>query len=303
MTAIERVIGELAQKNDGYVHRSDLLALALTRAAIRHRVDRGFLIPVHHDVYAVGHVPADPIARAAGALLACGPEPGLSHASGGTMWGIFPEWREPFEVSTHLDRRPRGIRVHHRPTLLPEDMTVLHGRRVTSAPLTLLDNTPALSDRRLVRALNWLRLEHRLQLEELEAVVARLPRHRGARRVRRLLLTATDEPTRSCFEDEWPPFARRSNLTGWAMNHVICGHRVDVIFLPNLLIVELDGWATHATPSGFEDDRDRDGDILARTGIPIMRITYRQFHEDPDRQAERIHRILADRRRIVSRAA
>jgi very-short-patch-repair endonuclease len=80
------------------------------------------------------------------------------------------------------------------------------------------------------------------------------------------------------------------------MNYVICGYRVDVIFLPDLLIVELDGWRVHGTPPSFEADRDQDAAILEQTGIPTIRVTYKQFHADPAKQAGRIHAVLARRR-------
>ena len=43
------------------------------------------------------------------------------------------------------------------------------------------------------------------------------------------------------------------------------------------LIVELDGWDTHGTKRAFADDRVRDSEILAQTGIPAVRITYAAF--------------------------
>ncbi len=68
-----------------------------------------------------------------------------------------------------------------------------------------------------------------------------------------------------------------------------------MLFTPDRLIIELDGWGSHGTRRAFEDDRDRDSGILAATGIPTMRITYDGLHKHPKKQVQRINAILARR--------
>jgi very-short-patch-repair endonuclease len=164
----------------------------------------------------------------------------------------------------------------------------------------MLDVAPRLTARRRIRAFNELRLEHGLEVEDVLSLLLRFPRHPGARLLRPIVLGTTGEPTRSYFEDDWPSYADLWQLTGWDMNQHICGYRVDVIFLPNLLIVELDGWRIHGTPPSFERDREQDADILARTGIPTLRITHSQFRSRPATQAKRINAILDDRRQALA---
>ena len=48
------------------------------------------------------------------------------------------------------------------------------------------------------------------------------------------------------------------------------------------------------TRSEFESDRDRDADLLA-IGIPTVRVTWTRFSLMPDREATRLHAILARR--------
>jgi very-short-patch-repair endonuclease len=78
------------------------------------------------------------------------------------------------------------------------------------------------------------------------------------------------------------------------MNTIIGGHRADVLFIPDRLIVELD-WGTHDTPWAGEDDKDRDADIYAELAIPTIRITQRQLTRDPKKQATRVLKILERR--------
>jgi very-short-patch-repair endonuclease len=294
---IDKPIAAIAAKQGGYVLREQLFALGLTPDAIKHRIKRGLLIPVHHGVYAVGHIPADPKLRAHGALLACGARSGLAYGTAMSVWGLIRYWREPFEVIVAgSDRRPTTIKVHTSRGLLKRDIRVHYGLRVTSPALTVLHNAPNLTEPRLIRAVNELRMERRLTHEQLVDVVERFPRHPGARRVRPLFGLTTQEPDRSPFEEDWRPFARAYNLTGWRTNRHVCGYRVDVLFRPDLLIVELDGWETHGTKPAFDGDREQDADIFDRTGIPTVRITRERFKREPQRQANRIHRMLARRR-------
>jgi hypothetical protein len=212
------------------------------------------------------------------------------------LWEVVRSWPKRFHVSTALDRRPAGITTHHRPALLRTDITVHRRLRVTTPALTVLDLAPRLTRKRLLRVVNELRLRNLLDIQDLELLLERFPRHCGARRVREGLGLAQREPTRSGTEDDWPPFASAHGLTDWEMNVHVGPYRVDVLFLPDLLIVELDGWPTHSLESAIEEDKDRDADILERFGIPTIRITRHQFRTNPPRQAARIHRILEGRR-------
>jgi REase_MTES_1575 len=55
----------------------------------------------------------------------------------------------------------------------------------------------------------------------------------------------------------------------------------DCMWRAQRLIVELDGNATHATRSAFESDRARDRALIA-AGWRVMRITWRQLHDEPE---------------------
>jgi very-short-patch-repair endonuclease len=295
--AVDKVIAAIAARQSGYILREQLVALDLTRSAIACRIKRGLLIPVHRGVYAVAHIPRDPKLRAHAALLACGKRSALAGGSAMSLYRLIRYWREPFEVIVAgSDLRPSAIKVRTSRRLLTRDIRALDGLRVTSPALTVLHNAQSLSDKRLTRAVNELRMEHRLTHEQLVDVVERFPRAPGARRVRSLFGVTAQEPDRSQFEQDWRPFARTHKLQGWDTNQIVCGYRVDVLFAPDLLIVELDGWGTHGTKPAFTSDREQDADILDRVRIPTYRISRDSFKAHPKRHADRIHRILAGRR-------
>ncbi len=289
---IDDCIRKLAHNQGGHVTNQQLREAGLTRSAIRNLVARRLLIVEYFGVYAVGHRPTNPIDRARGALLACGPDPGLSHHSAGSFWRVFPSWSQPFHVSTQLDRRPKGIATHYRPALTDRDFVVEQGLRVTTPALTAYDLAPSLTPKRLIRVVNTLRLANGLELQALEDLLRRFPRHPGARHVRAMLGIAQKEPGRSGPEDHWPTFAATYGFTNWETNVHVGPYRVDVLFLPDLLVVEIDG-PTHELTA--DSDKEQDADILTRFGIPTLRIPVEDYETKPAKQAARIKRILAAR--------
>jgi very-short-patch-repair endonuclease len=293
---IDEAIAALTRRQRGYVKRAQLLALGLGAKAIDYRIKSGRLIPVHAGVYAVGHVPALPQDRAYGALLACGFRAVLSHGSAATLYGIYRRWDTPFEVTVATRRIRRGIRIH-RAKLARADTRVHAGLRLTSPARTLLDMAPRLTDKQLKRAFNRLRLEHGLTTEDVRDVVDRFRRHPGARRLRSLAAIRRG-PTRSRLELKFFNFCRRHDFPEPLLNVQIDGREVDAFFENERVIVEVDGYDVHSGPVSFEGDRDRDADMLA-LDLPTIRITEDRMDNAPTREAERLHTILANRRRAA----
>jgi very-short-patch-repair endonuclease len=110
--------------------------------------------------------------------------------------------------------------------------------------------------------------------------------------LRPLLEVAQPEPTRSELEDAFLKLLRRHRLPVPKMNVHVCGHRVDAYFAQQRLIVELDGWDTHRVRKAFVDDRRKDAEILAATGIPTIRFVYDDTLYRGDTTAARLAAIL-----------
>jgi hypothetical protein len=293
---VDRQIAALAKRQRGYVKRAQLLALGVSARAIQYRINAGRLIPVYAGVYAVGHVPTLPQDRAYGALLACGPKAALSHATAAAAWGVYKRWQAPFHVTAQTVHTRSGI-VIHRAALTRRDKTVQLGLPVTSPARTILDIAPRLPDRALARAVNDLRRPGHLHLADLADVLARFPRSSGARRLLPFVERATG-PTRSEFEDVFFAFCERFGLPEPLLNVRVNGHEVDAYFPEHRLIVELDGWDFHSSRQSFIGDRDRDTDMLV-VGLETVRITWERLRDAPEREARRLHAILARRRRAA----
>lgn len=152
--APDRGIARLAARQHGVVTVLQLLAIGLTRKAIRHRVATCRLHPVHRGVYLVGHAVMPPLAAETAAILACGDGTDLSHHSAAALWILRPA--SPAEVFVTVagrnpGRRP-GVHVHRVRCLDPADRTRRHGLPVTTPARTILDLAAVSSMRETERA-------------------------------------------------------------------------------------------------------------------------------------------------------
>jgi very-short-patch-repair endonuclease len=195
------------------------------------------------------------------------------------------------------NRRHGGIEIVRSSKLLRRDIRTINGFRVTSPARTLLDVAPKMTAKRLTRAINDLRHDRKLTLAQLQDIVARNPRHPGSRRLETVLEISQREPTRSELEDAFLELLRKHRLPTPQVNVDIAGYLVDAYFPEHQLIVELDGWLTHQTKQAFTSDRRQDAEILGRTGISTIRLTYQQTTHTGTRTAQDLAAILARRAR------
>jgi len=72
----------------------------------------------------------------------------------------------------------------------------------------------------------------------------------------------------------------------------IAGHEVDAVSRHQRLVIELDSRRFHTTPRAFEQDRDRDADLL-NAGFSTLRITDHRLKQHPTTEAQRLKRILS----------
>jgi hypothetical protein len=287
---VDRAIGAVAAGQNGNITRRQSHELGLDGNAIDYRVRVGRLYRVFRGVYSVGRPAIAPQQRAAAAVLACGPGAALSHSSAMTLWGYWRQWDKTLEVTVVGDRRTKGIRVHRSTTLRRRDITTQLGIRATTPARTILDMSPRLNDkslRRLVKnALNspWLTEDH------LAEMLARHPTAPGARRIAKLI-GRDGTPERAGWEDEFPAFCAKHGLPAPIMGQPFRGYILDALFPAEKVIVELDGWDFHKGKIAFEDDRERDAEMLAHSHVTV-RMTWDRIHERPRREARRLRKIL-----------
>jgi hypothetical protein len=277
-TPLDRAVAELASGQHGVVTRAQLLKVGSTADVVEHRLRLGRLIVVYRGVYAVGHLPPSPHAKAMAAVLACGPTAVLSHRSAGALYGLIRH-NGPPDVTAATKHAIRGVRVHRSRHI---DRTVHYGIPVTTPARTLVDLAGLLDHTSVTRAVNEARLRLLLRDDELVATVNNSP----GRTTRGLM--PTHAPTRSVFEDAFLAFVDRYDLPRPEVNRVIHGYEVDVLWRPQRLVAELDGrWHEFA----FEADREKDAHLLAH-GLSTIRITWRRLTDTPAAEARRLRALL-----------
>jgi very-short-patch-repair endonuclease len=278
----QRRVLAIAARQHGAIASAQLSEAGLGRHRVAHLVGIGWLRRQHHGVYLVGPL-ATPFTRAMAAVLAFGDKAVLSHRAAAVLWGVCPlpirEIHVTVSTSSGIHSRD-GIRAHRCRDLHPPDATRRDGVPVTSPARTLLDLATQVSQRDLTRAADEARVHHLVADHSLNEQFRRYPHHRGTPALTQAIQT---EPalTRSEAERRLLELIRAARLTTAETNVRVGQHEVDFLWREQRLVVEVDGYAFHSSRGAFERDRRRDAD-LAREGIRVVRVTWRQIADEPE---------------------
>src|SRR3954465_10156165 len=147
---VEREVVALAELQSGVVGRQQLLALGLSDQWIKKRVSWGWLIPILHGVYAVGHRPRLLRGWHCAALLAAGPRSGLSNRSAGAHWGMTRAPGRPHVIAPRSADGIAGIVVHRPRALAGRDIVENQGLRLASPSRVMRDLAAEGAGRRLL---------------------------------------------------------------------------------------------------------------------------------------------------------
>lgn len=293
----DEVIAALALSQGGRVSRGQLLRQGIGSRAIEHRLASGRLHRVQSGVYAVGHALRGRDGTWWEALLACGEDAVLSHTSAAEAWELRPSGRGALvELSSQRTggaERP-GIRLHRTRRLAEHERTELRGMPLTTPARTILDLSARLADRRVEEMLDRGEATRLLDLVELRRAIAEHRGRPGTPRLERVLGEYAPTVTRSELEDLLLLLCDAHGLPRPAMNARVLGYEVDACWQSARLVVELDGYAYHRSPRAFEQDRARDV-ALTVAGWRVLRFTYRQLRDSPERVAASIRSLLRSR--------
>jgi hypothetical protein len=267
------VIAALADEQHGVVSRAQLLARGLTAREIDRRVKARRLRRLHRGVYAVGHRALRVEGRWMAATLAVGGV--LSHATAAAAWDLRTTSARLIDVTVASRggrERRAGLRIHRSGTLTPAQMTVYRGIPITTPARTIIDLARTLKDRPLEHLIDL--ADHRglVDFRELgqanpASLQAVLSRYRPA-------------PTRSELEERFLGLCDDHGIPRPETNTHIEGIEVDFAWRERRLIVEVDGYRYHRSPSRFENDREKDVTLTVK-GWRVMRFTWVQLTEKP----------------------
>jgi very-short-patch-repair endonuclease len=291
----DRRIARLAAKQRGVVARRQLQELGLSGPAIGERLHSGRLHPVFRGVYAVGHGHVPPLGLAQAALLAVGEDAVLSHRTAAALWGITDHWpaRPDVTVARRSARQRQDIAVHRVRTLPAKHTARRHGLPATTPERTLLDLAEILPLGDLVRALGEAEYRRIAGTERLRQVIAGAPGRHGSASLAGLIQDGP-APTHSHLEDEFLALVRHAGLPEPRINTRVNGHQVDFLWPDQRVVVELDGWAAHGTPTQRARDHARDIEHQL-AGYRIMRVMYQELKRRPLEVVARLSALLAGR--------
>jgi very-short-patch-repair endonuclease len=273
----------LARAQHGVVSHGQLVALGYGPQAIKHRVAKGRLHPVARGVYAVGRPQLTRYGRWMAAVLSCGPDAVLSHASAAALWEIGSQPTPEIHLSLPLGSRRRrpGIVIHRRKALTDQDVTRHHGIPVTTPIATLIDIAPTLTRDELEAAINDADKHGLTDPDQLRATLDEVVHWPGAARLRETLDRRTFTLTDSALERRFLALARKAGLPAPRTQQRVNGFKADFHWPDLKLIVETDGLRYHRTPAQQTKDRLRD-QTHTGAGLTPLRFTHAQIHYDPD---------------------
>jgi hypothetical protein len=269
-SAPDLTIATLADAQHGVVARVQLLGLGVTGREIDRRVESRRLRRLHYGVYAVGHRRLTVEGRWMAAVLAGGRGAVLSHASAAAAWDLrrTPAGAIDVTVPTRAGRDQRaGLRIHRCATLTARDVGEIRGVPVTSVARTIIDLARTLRGRELEALIDRADQRGLIDFDDLRAAIPAS--------LKAVLRSYAPAPTRSELEERFLQVCDDHDIPRPETNARIEGFEVDFVWRDRRLIVEVDGYTYHRSPSAFEADRERDV-ALGMKGWRVLRFTWRQ---------------------------
>jgi very-short-patch-repair endonuclease len=292
-------LAKLAGGQWGVVARWQLDKMGFSAATIARWRDASRLHRLYPGVYALGHPNLGPEGRLAAALFYAGRGATLSHPTAAWRWGFIGSTAQEIHISAPGDRRSvAGVHVHH-----PRRIDRVWYRRlpVTPPAQTLLDIADMVPAKELRRALSEAEYLKLVTLDEVRQVLGRGKSGSAALRAALERHTPLLSRTKPGTEEEFLLLCERHSLTPSAVNVWIAGWCVDAVWYAQRVVVELDSRLAHDASWRLERDHRRDLDLRA-AGYTVLRYTWQQVTQTPDRVVADLRRALGARVRTCGAA-
>lgn len=231
------------------------------------------------------------------ALLACGSQAVLSHGTAAALLGLRD--RSPLLIDViapdQSGRKITGIRRHHVPLPLGDEVVLLYGIRSTSVSRTIVDLAGMLGHKSLQEIVEKAAVIGALDAREIEALASGRRGRAILQEVLNVWRNRRQPQLRSVLEARLLTLIRSRNLQEPLCNRSIevSGerHEVDLFWPRQRLIVEADGSQFHAHAGAFERDRKRDRQF-ALVGYRVIRVTWEQMEKEADSIVATIRNLL-----------
>lgn len=295
---------ELARRNGGIFTTSEAFALGMTATTLRRRVADGVFLRHSPGVLAL---PGAPDSHVLDLRVACRKLEGIvTHQSAAYIHDLDrPRHLKPtITVQRNHTKELPGVTVHQLGDLGPDHVTEIDGLPVTTPERTIVDLAAVLRQGHLARILDNGLAAGMVDLEILRSLFATLGRRGkpGTAAMRKLLearggdyIAPDSELERRLLviiERAELPAAVRQFRAPWLRP---LNGRVDLAYPERRLLIEGDSRRWHLLSAAFEIDRLRDN-AAQLAGWRVLRFTWREITENPERVVSTIRRGLEDER-------
>jgi very-short-patch-repair endonuclease len=274
--------------------------LGLSDEAVSKAAARGWLRPVFHGVFAVGHEHLTVHARLLAATLACGEGSVVSH--GTAAWVLGLRRRRPKELDViapvEAGRKIPGIKRRFVPPPVGGEVWLRNGVPVTSPARTIVDCAGILAAREVGELIEQASVEGLLDVVAIDRVLDG-PRRRGTKKLLRAVAPwrryRRGIKIRSRMEAKLLPLLTEAGLPIPRTNAKLrLGgkvYEVDFLWREQRLVVETDGGRFHDNPAAGERDSDRNH-ALADAGYHLPRLGWEDLRDRPEQTMAKITRLL-----------
>lgn len=291
----DAALRRFACTQDGLFTRDQALACGYSTRQVTRRLGDGTWSRVVGPVMAVSGVSLTPVARDRAVQLAV-PGSVLAGPAAARRWDIpIPDPRPCVAVAR--DRKARaGRAIVIRDDIAWPDLTIFAGAPITSMDRTVFDCVRLLPDGQALDLLDEALRRRWIDFADLCARVRSYVGRRGAPRLAGLV-RQVGSGARSPAERVLVHLLRDAGIGGWTANaEIFDGAGLvgigDIVFDAARVVVEADGWAYHSARTAFERDRARQNRLVS-AGWTVLRFTWRDLVDDPQRVVATIRGVLA----------
>jgi very-short-patch-repair endonuclease len=305
--SLPRPLLDIAERQFASFNVDQARSVGVTRDMLYRRRRTGELDSPHPCVYTIAGAPRSLEQTFMTACLAGGRDAVVSDAAALQVWDLFDFDDPPTVISIPRLRSPRFTRgtvtVHRRLDLRPSHTTVRRGLPVTNPLRTMVDAAGTVDGDVLQDALDAGIGQKLFTVKAVDAMRARLakPGRTGTGRLRELLDSQVIiDQDRSVLEARMARLWRRFGLPPYEFQHTIRDAkqrfvaRPDFTIVPPKVIVEVDGWRRHSSPTAVDADGRRENKLLA-LGWLVVHFSWWRVKNEPAAVAEEILSIVSAR--------
>lgn len=169
---------------------------------------------------------------------------------------------------------------HWEKRVIPDELTIYRGDlRIASPAMSILDLLPTLGGQAIDEGLR----RRAIDLPTLRRALELTPNRQDNGLRRTLIADSRDQPW-SEAEREAHRLLRAAGIAGWCTNQSINAgeheYTVDIAFLEQRVVIEIDGWKYHKGRDSFTNDRWRYS-RMAAAGWTVLPLSATAIEDDP----------------------